>query len=102
MKTQASKNWPHPFAKQLYEVLSKLITVDAIEHFLLDLCTPAELQAMADRLHVATLLDKKQSYRQIHEVTEVSVTTIGRVARTMTFGNGGYHIALDQLKKPIT
>lgn len=66
--------------------------------FLLDLCTPTELQAMADRLQVATLLTKQLSYRQIHEETEVSVTTIGRVARTLAFGNGGYQTALNLLK----
>ncbi|MCP4476255.1 MAG: DNA-binding transcriptional regulator [Gammaproteobacteria bacterium] len=99
MKTQASKNWPHPFAKQLYKAIAKLKTADKIEYFLLDLCTPAELQAMADRLQVAAQLEEKHSYRQIHEATEVSVTTIGRVARTMAFGHGGYQAALKQLKE---
>ncbi len=29
-------------------------------------------------------------YREIHRLTGVSVTTIGRVARYLTSGNGGY------------
>ena len=44
------------------------------------------------------MLDKGLSYRQIRDLTEVSVTTIGRVARFMEFGEGGYRLALDGLK----
>jgi uncharacterized protein YerC len=36
-------------------------------------------------------------YRKIHELTGVSVTTIGRVARFLTTGSGGYRTALDRL-----
>nr|WP_284347006.1 Trp family transcriptional regulator [Xanthomonas oryzae] len=56
----------------------------ARQAFLRDLCTPAELEAMADRWRVVPLLVKGVPYREIHELTQVSVTTIGRVARTLT------------------
>ena len=36
-------------------------------------------------------------YRKIHEITGVSVTTIGRVARFLIAGNGGYQTALKRL-----
>lgn len=32
-------------------------------------------------------------YREIHERTRVSVTTVGRVARTLGHGEGGYAAA---------
>ena len=32
-------------------------------------------------------------YREIHRLTGVSVTTIGRVARYLAAGNGGYALA---------
>ena len=35
-----------------------------------------------------------EPYRGIHERTGVSVTTIGRVARTLEHGAGGYAAAL--------
>jgi len=35
-------------------------------------------------------------YREIHERTLVSVTTIGRVARTLERGTGGYATAARQ------
>ena len=65
--------------------------------FLEDLCTPAELEAMIDRWRVAQLLDEGLSYRDIRELTEVSVTTIGRVARFIERGAGGYRTVLGRL-----
>jgi uncharacterized protein YerC len=41
---------------------------------------------------VPYLLDKL-SYREIHERTAVSITTIGRVARYLNQGAGGYMAA---------
>lgn len=49
---------------------------------LADLCTPAEVRTLAERWHVARLLEGGElSYRDIHEATGVSTTTIVRVAR---------------------
>lgn len=62
--------------------------------FLRDLCTPAELEAMADRWKVVPLLQAGEPYRGIHDRTGVSVTTIGRVARTLEQGAGGYAAAI--------
>lgn len=62
--------------------------------FLQDLCTPAELEAMADRWRVVPLILQNVPYREIHDRTLVSVTTIGRVARTLEHGAGGYAAAL--------
>ncbi len=64
-----------------------------VRAFLEDLCTPAELEAMTDRWRVVPLLQKGLPYREIHDLTGVSVTTIGRVARTLERGAGGYAIA---------
>lgn len=65
--------------------------------FLRDLCTPAELEAMVDRWRVVPLLRDGVPYREIHERTGVSVTTTGRVARTLEQGHGGYAVAIDRL-----
>ena len=62
-----------------------------------DLCTPAELEAIADRWRVVRLLREELTYREIHSATGVSVTTIGRVARFLSQGNGGYRIAAERL-----
>ncbi len=57
-------------------------TPEELRAFLKDLCTPAELQAMADRWAVVEYLQQQLPYREIHRITGVSVTTIGRVARS--------------------
>ncbi len=65
--------------------------------FLRDLCTPAEIQAMADRWAVVDYLKHDKPYREIHKLTGVSLTTIGRVARFLITGNGGYEMARTRL-----
>lgn len=78
----------------LARALAALSRPEDVRAFLQDLCTPAELEAMSDRWRVVPLLLKGVPYREIHDLTEVSVTTIGRVARTLESGTGGYLTAL--------
>jgi TrpR-related protein YerC/YecD len=82
--------------------LSRLAEPVEVLAFLRDLCTPAELEAMADRWRVVPLLVKGIPYREIHDLTQVSVTTIGRVARTLEYGSGGYAAALRAQRADIT
>ena len=80
--------------RALAKALAGLERVDEVAAFLRDLCTPAELEAMADRWRVGPLLLQGLPYREIHERTLVSVTTIGRGARTLEHGAGGYAAAV--------
>ena len=90
MKRRAQGNGAGERLDALAEALSALEGADAFKAFLQDLCTPAELEAMTDRWCVVPLLQQGLPYREIHELTQVSVTTIGRVARTLERGTGGY------------
>jgi TrpR-related protein YerC/YecD len=65
-----------------------------------DLCTPAELRTIAERWHVARLLDQGGlPYRDIHDATGVSTTTIVRVARFLRHEpHQGYRQAIDRLE----
>jgi len=83
---------------ELYTALMGLSSVSEYRAFFQDLCTPAELQAMKDRWAVVELLADGLTYRAIHDKTGVSVTTIGRVARCLTDGAGGYRTALERLR----
>lgn len=83
--------------EELYRAILSLKSVGECRAFFQDLCTPAELQALKDRWAVAELLGEGLTYRQIHDRTGVSVTTIGRVARCLTYGPGGYATALKRL-----
>jgi TrpR-related protein YerC/YecD len=77
----------------LAQAFARLDQAEAISAFLQDLCTPAELEAMVDRWRVVPCLQQGLPYREIYELTGVSVTTIGRVARTLERGTGGYALA---------
>lgn len=84
------------------DLCSALLTpedVPAMERLLLDLCTPAEIRTLAERWHVARLLDGTGlSYREIHDATGVSTTTVVRVARFLREErNGGYRRAIDAI-----
>lgn len=79
--------------------LSSLSDVNECRNFLKDLCTPAELQALVDRWQVVGLLQQDLPYRRIHDLTGVSVTTIGRVARFLSDGFGGYQVAIERMAK---
>ncbi len=81
-------------AESLYKAFLTLEKPAEVRQFLLDLCTPSEVEAMVDRWWTASLLRQGHSYREISEITGVSVTTIGRVARYMNMGEGGYRLAL--------
>jgi TrpR-related protein YerC/YecD len=81
----------------LYRAILSLTTEAECRKFFSDLCTPAELEALVDRWSVVAYLEQGLPYRKIHELTGVSVTTIGRVARYLSNGNGGYRAALERL-----
>ena len=94
---QSQKSDLRSAARSLSEALLCLETSQEMKQFLEDLCTPAEIEAMVDRWRVAQLVDQGYSYRDIRDITEVSVTTIGRVARFMEMGTGGYRTVLDRI-----
>ena len=83
--------------RNLVAAVLTLHSVEEVRAFLRDLCTPAELQAMADRWAVVDCLRRGLPYRQIHQQTGVSVTTIGRVARYLAQGHGGYALAAQRM-----
>ena len=92
------KQRPEPLPKDesnealaaLVAALQALKSADDMRAFLQDLCTPAELEAMTDRWRVVPYLLQGVPYREIHDHTGVSVTTVGRVARALEHGAGGY------------
>ena len=79
----------------LFEAVNGLQDASECRNFFKDLCTPAELQALVDRWQVVGLLEQDLPYRRIHDLTGVSVTTIGRVARFLSDGFGGYAAAIE-------
>jgi TrpR-related protein YerC/YecD len=83
--------------QKLTQALAQTKSADAIGKLLSDLCTPAELEALADRWAVALALQTGASYRTINAQTGVSLTTITRVARYLKQKDSGYSLAIDKL-----
>ena len=92
---------PDQVEESLCRALLALDTVAEMRSFLRDLCTPAELEALVDRWRVVPYLLRGMAYREIHDRTAVSVTTIGRVARFLSQGNGGYLAAIAHHAVPL-
>ena len=86
-------------AEDLYAAILQLQTLEEVESFFFDLCTPAELEGIVDRWRVAQMLVRKMPYRQIAAETNVSTATIVRVARFLNNGNDGYRRIMRRLGK---
>src|SRR4051812_49014173 len=84
----------------LCDALLTARTREEMARLLTDLCTPAEIRTLAERWHVARPLDGSGlSYRDIHEATGVSTTTIVRVARFLRQEpHQGYRAAIDRME----
>lgn len=83
----------------LIDGLLKCWTREEMEHFLQDLCTPQERRSLQERWRVCQLLAQGDlSYRQIHDQTGASLTTIGRVARFLNDEpHHGYQAVLNKI-----
>ncbi|HEX4158162.1 MAG TPA: YerC/YecD family TrpR-related protein [Rhizomicrobium sp.] len=83
----------------LCEAFFQLKTPEECRLFLLDLCTPAEISALAERWKIARLLNEGAlSYREIHDRTGASLATITRVARFLRQEpHQGYRAVLDRI-----
>lgn len=92
------QTFPHAL-QRLFEIIALLETPQEVQAFFEDLCTPAEIAAMADRWLVVPEIIAEKPYRQIHEETAVSITTIGRVARAIAYGRGGYNLLNERLQR---
>ena len=98
MKSQKPINKATHPEDLLYQAFSKIKTAEDAKRFLKDLCSPAEIQAMADRWLVVEPLIEGKSYRKIHDETGVSITTIGRIARVLAEEDSGYQLIFSRLK----
>ena len=82
---------------RLFEAMLSLKSVEEFYQFFDDLCTIGEIRAMTQRLQVAQMLRNNVTFAQIYEQTGVSSGTITRVNRCLSYGAGGYELALERL-----
>lgn len=87
---------------KLFEAILVLKTEEECYNFFEDICTIAEIKALAQRLEVAKMLKDKFTYTDISEKTGASTATISRVNRCLNYGADGYKMVLERLGKEDT
>ncbi len=88
----------NPLMEALFRAILSLETVEECDAFFSDICTVKEVQAMAQRLQVASQLDAGKNYNEVCADTGASSATISRVNRCLLYGEGGYRVVLDRMK----
>jgi TrpR-related protein YerC/YecD len=99
MPDRGRHTWQTPQMTELFDAIARLGSPQEVEIFCRDLCTLAELEAMAHRWAVVRLLEQGLPYVEISQRTGASTTTVTRVAHWLRHGEGGYRLALDRLKE---
>jgi TrpR-related protein YerC/YecD len=99
MAAQEPRHWPTKDHEELFATIASLRTRAEAEHFLRDLCTMAELDAMAHRWQVAQLLNEGLPYLEVARRAHASTTTVTRVAQWLHHGEGGYELALRRRRR---
>jgi TrpR-related protein YerC/YecD len=99
MATPEPRHWPTPEHDDLFATIASLRTREEARHFLRDLCTRSELDAMAHRWQVARLLDEGLPYLETAKRAHASTTTVTRVAQWLRNGEGGYALALRRRRR---
>jgi TrpR-related protein YerC/YecD len=99
MEKEQSHSWASTEIRQLLETILSLRNLEEAERFFRDLCTIAELEAMAHRWQVAQLVDEGLPYHEVSRRTGASTTTVTRVAHWLRHGEEGYRLALDRATK---
>ena len=79
-------------AKRLFQAVLTLETEEECFTFFEDLCTVNELESLAQRFEVASMLYDKHK-------TGASTATISRVNRSLNYGSDGYDMVFKRMKK---
>ena len=82
----------------LFAAVLVLQDVEECYQFFEDVCTVAELKAMAQRLAVASMLQENCTYGDIARRTGASTATISRVKKALNYGADGYRLVLARLR----
>ncbi len=83
----------------LFDAILSLETKEECYTFFEDLATVNEILSLSQRFEVATMLRDKKTYQDIAQKTGASTATISRVNRSLIYGNDGYEMVLNRMKK---
>ncbi|MDD5953887.1 MAG: YerC/YecD family TrpR-related protein [Firmicutes bacterium] len=74
--------------QQLYEIITKIDSIDDCRALFEDLCTIKEVENMAERCYAAKLLLAGNTYNQVMAQADISSATLSRVSRCVQYGRG--------------
>ena len=94
-----NKKIKNELTDKLFQCILSLETVDECYQLFEDLCTVNEVQAIAQRMEVAAMLDAKCTYVEIAKKTGASTATISRVNRCLHYGTDGYKLVIDRMRE---
>jgi TrpR-related protein YerC/YecD len=80
----------------LFEAVLALKSVEDCRKFFEDVCTIKELDAISQRLEVASLLSNGKNYQEVTALTGASTATISRVNKCLQYGKGGYGLVINK------
>ena len=83
----------------LFEAILSLKDNEECYTFFEDICTVNELMSITQRFEVAKMLREQKTYLEIAEKTGASTATISRVNRSLNYGNDGYDMVFERMKK---
>lgn len=98
-RQEMSKNLRTPAVDMFFEAILSLENVDECYDFFEDVCTVNELLAISQRFQVAGMLRDRKTYTEIANETKASTATISRVNRSLVYGNDGYDLVFNRIKK---
>ncbi len=91
IKTEAVDN--------LFRAILSLKDLDECYMFFEDVCTINEILSLSQRFEVARMLRENKTYLDIADSTGASTATISRVNRSLNYGNDGYDMVFERMKK---
>ena len=86
----------------LFEAILALTNQHECYDFFEDLCTVNEILSLSQRFEVAAMLREHETYLKIAEQTGASTATISRVNRSLNYGNDGYEMVMERIRKNKT
>lgn len=87
------------FNDEFFEAILTLESIEECYKFFSDVCTPKEIDTIAQRYTVATMLKEGKVYNEIVRSTGASTATVSRVKRSMGVEDNGYKIVFERLGK---
>ena len=92
----------HEAAERLFQAILTLKDLGECYAFFEDACTIKEIQEIAQRFEVASLLWQGKNYGEINQITGASTATNCRVKKSLQYGNNGYMLALERMNQPAS